>query len=93
KKSGSPTSNGGDAIGMESNVRNVWVDHVNLLASGGESEGYDGLFDMKNNTQYVTLSYSTLRNSGRGGLVGSSESDRSNGFITYHHNLYENIDS
>ncbi|MEO3773344.1 polysaccharide lyase family 1 protein [Micromonospora sp. B9E7] len=93
KKSGSPTSNGGDAIGMESSVRNVWVDHVTLEASGGESEGYDGLFDMKDNTQYVTLSYSILRNSGRGGLVGSSESDLSNGFITYHHNLYENIDS
>ncbi len=56
-------------------VRNVWVDHVTLEASGGESEGYDGLFDMKDNTQYVTLSYSILRNSGRGGLVGSSESD------------------
>jgi pectate lyase len=93
KKSGSPTSNGGDAIGMESDVRNVWVDHVTLEASGGESEGFDGLFDLKNNTQYVTLSYSILRNSGRGGLVGSSESDRSNGFITYHHNLYQNIDS
>ncbi|MEE6262944.1 pectate lyase family protein [Plantactinospora sonchi] len=93
KKSGSPTSNGGDAIGMESTVRNVWVDHVTLEASGGESEGFDGLFDLKDNVQYVTLSYSTLRNSGRGGLVGSSESDRSNGFITYHHNLYENIDS
>lgn len=93
KKSGSPTSNGGDAIGMESNVRNVWVDHTTLEASGGESEGFDGLFDLKNNTQYVTLSYSTLRNSGRGGLVGSSESDVSNGYISYHHNLYENIDS
>ncbi|MBT2379532.1 pectate lyase [Streptomyces sp. CB00316] len=93
KKSGSPTSNGGDAIGMETNVRNVWVDHTTLEASGGESEGYDGLFDMKDNTQYVTLSYSILRNSGRGGLVGSSETELSNGFITYHHNLYENIDS
>ncbi len=93
KKSGSPTSNGGDAIGMEANVRNVWVDHVTLEASGGESEGYDGLFDMKNNTQYVTLSYSILRNSGRGGLIGSSESDLSNGYVTFHHNLYENIDS
>lgn len=93
KKSGSPISNGGDAIGMESDVRNVWVDHTTLEASGGESEGYDGLFDMKDNTQYVTLSYSTLRNSGRGGLVGSSETELSNGFITYHHNLYENIDS
>ncbi|TCB98512.1 pectate lyase [Micromonospora zingiberis] len=93
KKSGSPVSNGGDAIGMEANVRNVWVDHVTLEASGGESEGFDGLFDMKNNTQYVTLSYSILRNSGRGGLIGSSETDLSNDFITFHHNLYENLDS
>ncbi|WP_264028969.1 polysaccharide lyase family 1 protein [Cellulosimicrobium sp. SH8] len=93
KKSGSPTSNGGDAIGMESGVRNVWVDHVTLEASGGESEGYDGLFDMKAGVQYVTLSYSILRNSGRGGLIGSSESDTSNGFVTFHHNKYENLDS
>jgi pectate lyase len=93
KKSGSPLSNGGDAIGMESTVRNVWVDHVNLEASGGEAEGFDGLFDMKDNTQYVTLSYSTLRNSGRGGLIGSSETDTANGYITFHHNLYQNIDS
>ncbi|CAL9439228.1 hypothetical protein SUDANB176_02212 [Streptomyces sp. enrichment culture] len=93
KKSGSPLSNGGDAIGMESDVRNVWVDHATLEASGGESEGFDGLFDMKDNTQYVTLSYSILRNSGRGGLIGSSESDTSNGYVTFHHNLYENIDS
>ncbi|QCB92209.1 pectate lyase family protein [Cellulomonas shaoxiangyii] len=93
KKSGSPTSNGGDAIGMESTVRNVWVDHVTLEASGGESEGYDGLFDMKNDVEYVTLSYSILRNSGRGGLIGSSESDTGNSNITFHHNLYSNIDS
>ncbi|MFF1873302.1 polysaccharide lyase family 1 protein [Kitasatospora herbaricolor] len=93
KKSGSPISNGGDAIGMETDVRNVWVDHASLEASGGESAGFDGLFDMKDNTQYVTLSYSTLRNSGRGGLIGSSETELSNSFITFHHNLYENIDS
>ena len=34
KKSGSPTSNGGDAIGMESTVRNVWVDHVDPRGLG-----------------------------------------------------------
>ena len=51
KKSGSPTSNGGDAIGMESTVRNVWVDHVTLEASGGESAGYDALFDIKADTK------------------------------------------
>lgn len=93
KKSGSPTSNGGDAIGMETDVHNIWVDHTTLAASGGESEGFDGLFDMKDNTQYVTLSYSILRNSGRGGLVGSGDSDLANGPVTFHHNRYENIDS
>lgn len=93
KKSGSPISNGGDAIGMESNVHNVWVDHATLEASGGEAEGYDGLIDMKATTTYVTLSYSILRNSGRGGLIGSSDTDLQNGPVTFHHNLYENIDS
>jgi len=93
KKSGSPTSNGGDAIGMESDVHNVWVDHVTLEASGGEDEGYDALFDMKATTKYVTLSYSVLKNSGRGGLIGSSDSDSDNGFVTFHHNLYQDIDS
>ena len=93
KKSGSPTSNGGDAIGMETDVHNVWVDHVSLAASGGEDEGFDGLFDLKDNVKYVTLSYSTLRNSGRGGLIGSSDSDLDSSLITFHHNSYENIDS
>ncbi|WP_433074250.1 pectate lyase family protein [Dactylosporangium sp. CA-052675] len=93
KKSGSPTSNGGDAIGMESSVHNVWVDHNSLLASGGEDQGYDSLIDMKAGTNYVTVSYNTLRNSGRGGLIGSSDSDTGNGPVTFHHNLYENIDS
>jgi pectate lyase len=93
KKSGSPTSNGGDAIGMESNVSNVWVDHCNLEASGGESEGFDALFDMKDGSKYVTLSYCVLKNSGRGGLVGSGDSDKDNGPVTYHHNIYKNIES
>ncbi|NJP46327.1 pectate lyase family protein [Actinacidiphila epipremni] len=93
KKSGTPTSNGGDAIGMESDVHNVWVDHATLEASGGEDDGYDGLFDLKDNVQYVTLSYSILRDSGRGGLIGHSDSDLSSSFITFHHNLYQDIDS
>jgi pectate lyase len=93
KKSGTPTSNGGDAIGMESDVSNVWVDHCTLEASGGEDEGFDALFDMKDGTKYVTLSYSILRNSGRGGLVGSGDTDKDNGPVTYHHNIYKDIES
>lgn len=92
KKSGSPTSNGGDAIGMESNVSRVWIDHNTLEASGGESDGYDSLIDMKAGVSDVTVSYNHLRNSSRGGLVGSSDSDDANRNITFHHNYYENIE-
>jgi len=90
KKSGSPTSNGGDAIGMEKDVSNVWVDHCTLEASGGESDGFDALIDMKNNTKYVTVSYNHLKGSDRGGLVGSGNSDDQNNFITFHHHSFNN---
>jgi len=91
KKSGSPLSNGGDAIGMESTVNNVWVDHNTLEASGGESDGYDSLLDMKAGVTNVTVSYNHYRNSSRAGLIGSSDSDSANTDITFHHNWYENI--
>ncbi|MBF9001118.1 pectate lyase family protein [Vibrio nitrifigilis] len=93
KKSGSPISNGGDAIGLEKNVHNIWIDHNELEASGGEKDGYDSLIDMKATTQYVTVSYNYLHHSGRGGLIGSSDNDTENTYITFHHNRYENIDS
>lgn len=92
KKSGSPISNGGDAIGMESGVTNVWVDHNTLEASGGESSGYDSLLDMKAGVTNVTVSYNHYRNSSRAGLIGSSDSDAANTNITFHHNWYENIE-
>jgi pectate lyase len=91
KKSGSPLSNGGDAIGMESGVTNVWVDHNTLEASGGESDGYDSLLDMKAGVTNITVSYNHYRNSSRAGLIGSSDSDAANTNITFHHNWYENI--
>src|SRR5689334_7286347 len=91
RKSGSPISNGGDAIGMESGVTNVWVDHNTLEASGGESEGFDSLLDMKAGVTNITVSYNHYRNSSRAGLIGSSDDDAANTNITFHHNWYENI--
>ena len=91
KKSGSPISNGGDAIGMESTVNNIWVDHNTLEASGGESDGYDSLLDMKAGVTNVTVSWNHYRNSSRAGLIGSSDDDAANTNITFHHNWYENI--
>jgi pectate lyase len=92
KKSGSPTSNGGDAIGMESSVDRVWIDHNWLEASGGEKDGYDSLLDMKAGVTNVTVSYNLYNDSSRAGLIGSSDSDNKNTNITFHHNWYKNIE-
>jgi len=92
KKSGSPTSNGGDAIGMETNVNRVWIDHNHLEASGGEKDGYDSLLDMKAGVTNVTVSYNLYNDSSRAGLIGSSDSDNANTNITFHHNWYKNIE-
>jgi len=92
----SPTSNEGDAISLMKKVKNVWVDHVTLEASGGECDGFDALFDITNNVKYVTLSYSILRNSSRGGLIGTNnleDPDDDNDNVTFHHNFYQNLKS
>lgn len=92
KKSGSPISNGGDAIGMETDVDRVWVDHNWLEASGGEQDGYDSLIDMKSGVTNVTVSYNLFNDSSRAGLVGFTDDDDKNGNITFHHNWYKNIE-
>ena len=92
KKSGSPISNGGDAIGMETRVDRVWIDHNWLEASGGEKDGYDSLLDMKAGVTNVTVSYNLYNDSSRAGLIGSSDSDAANTNITFHHNWYKNIE-
>jgi pectate lyase len=92
KKSGSPTSNGGDAIGLETNVDRAWIDHNWLEASGGEKDGYDSLLDMKAGVTNVTVSYNLYNDSSRAGLIGSSDSDNKNTNITFHHNWYKNIE-
>lgn len=93
KKSGSPISNGGDAIAIEGGPQTrIWIDRNTLEASGGESDGYDSLLDMKNDTTYVTVSYNHFRNSSRGGLIGANDDPDGNNFIVFHHNFYENIE-
>ncbi len=48
---------------------------------------------MKATVTKVTVSYNYFHDSGRGGLIGSSDSDDTNTDITFHHNYYRNMDS
>jgi pectate lyase len=95
RKSNTDTpSNGGDAIGMESDVHNIWVDHNLIHGSTVEGEEHDGLIDMKANTTDVTISWNHLHTAGRGGLVcANDDGDDGSTRITWHHNWYENVRS
>ncbi|PTM57782.1 pectate lyase family protein [Desmospora activa] len=84
-----------DAIGIEGDVRNVWVDHNDLYNEyqGVDKDYYDGLFDVKGDSRNITFSWNRVHDSWKTMLVGSSDGDNHDRNITYHHNWFENLNS
>lgn len=91
-----------DAIGIEGQggkfPGQVWIDHNTLFSSLAECPGagdleFDGLVDNKAGAHHITYSYNHLHDHHKIGLIGSSDSDIGDRFITYHHNVYQNVGS
>jgi pectate lyase len=84
-----------DAISIEGPSDHIWVDHCELYAEyqGVGKDYYDGLLDLKRDVDNVTFSWNYLHDSWKCSLSGSSESDTYNRQVTYHHNIYENMNS
>jgi pectate lyase len=97
-----PGGGSSDAITLEGNdtngdVENVWVDHNDLFSStkedcegAGDTE-FDGLIDIKKGARFITLSYNYLHDHQKTGLLGSSDDDSTERYVTFHHNRYENV--
>jgi pectate lyase len=81
----------------------VWVDH-NEFSDGGNTElpvyfgqkfeVHDGLFDIVNGSDLVTVSYNRLRDHDKSMLIGSTDQptyDVGKLRVTLHHNLFENL--
>lgn len=97
-----PGGGDADAITLEGNdtngdVEHVWVDHNELFSStkddcegAGDTE-FDGLIDIKKGARNITISYNYLHDHQKTGLLGSSDSDDTERYVTFHHNRYENI--
>jgi pectate lyase len=97
-----PGGDGSDAITIEGNgtngdVENVWIDHNDLFSStkddcegAGDTE-FDGLIDIKKGARFITLSYNFLHDHQKTGLIGFSDSDDTERYVTFHHNRYENV--
>lgn len=97
-----PGGGDSDAITIEGNgtngdVEHVWIDHNDLFSStkddcdgAGDTE-FDGLIDIKKGARYITVSYNHLHDHQKTGLLGSSDSDDMDRYVTFHHNWYENV--
>lgn len=99
-----PGGGSSDAITLEGNdtngdVEDVWVDHNELFSStksdcegAGDTE-FDGLIDIKKGARRITVSYNYLHDHQKTGLLGSSDGDATERYVTFHHNRYENVES
>ncbi len=97
-----PGGGDSDAITIEGNgtngdVQHVWIDHNELFSStksdcegAGDTE-FDGLIDIKKGARFITISYNHLHDHQKTGLLGFSDSDEADRYVTFHHNRYENV--
>jgi pectate lyase len=71
-----------DAIQMDT-ASNVWIDHCHLERGG------DGLIDSRKDTNYLTVSYTILRNHNKAFGIGWTENLIAQ--ATIHHNYFNNV--
>jgi pectate lyase len=78
-------------------TRNIWIDHCEFYnedpAVMTDQDRYDGLIDIKNDCQYITISWCYFHDHHKGCLSGSGNSDEHDRKTTMHHNLFDNISS
>ena len=90
-----------DSISIKGGTH-VWIDHCHFLDSnenivkyfGQKYEHRDGLIDITNQANYITLSYNILENHDKTMLIGSSDSridDEGKLSVTIHHNYFYNL--
>lgn len=85
----------GDAISLKESI-NVWVHNNDIFygSAGSDSDQGkgDGSMDLKDDSQYVTISYNHFWDSGKMSLCGM-KSETGENWITYHHNWFDHSDS
>ena len=85
-----------DAVSIDTNNSMIWVHNLDLFYGkpGGDADQAkgDGTIDMKGDSQYLTISYNHLWDSGKASLCGMKSESGPN-WITYHHNWFDHSDS
>ena len=90
-----------DSISIKGGTH-IWIDHSSFQDGPETVEKYfdrkyehrDGLVDITNEADYITISYSTFENHNKTILIGSSDSkisDEGKLHVTLHHNYFHNV--
>ena len=86
---------GDDGISLDTDNCNIWLHNNEFFygeqGSGDKAKG-DGSSDVKNDSQFVTLSYNHYWDAGKCSLCGMT-SETGENYITYHHNWFDHSDS
>jgi pectate lyase len=94
----SQSPDGKDLIEIETSTR-VWVDHCDVSNDGivGDKDRYDGLVDAKRGSDLITISWTKFHDHWKASLIGHSDGngsqDKGKLRVTYHNNLWSNINS
>ncbi|MCM1227470.1 MAG: hypothetical protein NC320_08625 [Clostridium sp.] len=85
----------GDGVTLKESKK-VWIHNIDFFygAAGSDNDQAkgDGSMDLKDDSQYVTISYNHFWDSGKMSLCGM-KSESGENWITYHHNWFDHSDS
>jgi len=78
-----------DSVSVTNSAHHVWIDHNDFAA------GFDGLLDIKRQSDYVTVSWNHFHDHSKTALVGHSDTftqDVGHLRVSYHHNFFDGTD-
>ncbi|GIH97305.1 polysaccharide lyase family 1 protein [Planobispora siamensis] len=78
-----------DSVSVTNKAHHVWIDHNDF------SGGYDGLLDIKRESDFVTVSWNRFHHHSKTLLLGHSDNytaDVGKLRVTYHHNFFDGTD-
>ncbi|KAH7103704.1 pectin lyase fold/virulence factor [Auriculariales sp. MPI-PUGE-AT-0066] len=93
-----PPPSGEDTISLNKATQ-VWIDHnyIHTVGLTGDKDDYDGQLDITHASDLVTVSWNKFADHWKASLVGHSDSNESEDTghlrVTYHHNIWSNINS
>src|SRR5215831_2216985 len=80
-----------DAIEITGGARNIWIDHCELFSDLAHGKDYyDGLLDIKNESSFITVSWTAIHDHFKASLISSGDEQTADTVIraTYHHNFF-----